>query len=71
MKYTIAQARALAGLSQKEIAKGLGVCEKTYIDYEKYRKIFRMDMAYKFSKITGIEMDQIIFFDKDVQKICS
>lgn len=71
MKYTIAQARALASLSQKEMAKMLGVCEKTYIDYEKYRKIFRMDVAYKFSKITGIEMDQIIFFDKDVQKICS
>ncbi|MEK4606587.1 helix-turn-helix domain-containing protein [Geobacillus sp. FSL W8-1251] len=71
MKYTIAQARALSGLSQREMAKRLGISEKTYIDYEKYRKVFRMDMAYKFSKITGIEMDEIIFFDKDVQKICS
>lgn len=71
MKYTIVQARALSGLSQREMAKRLGISEKTYIDYEKYRKVFRMDMAYKFSKITGIEMDEIIFFDKDVQKICS
>lgn len=71
MKYTIAQARMLAGLTQKEVAKKLGMCEATYLNYEKYRKIFRMDMAYKFSKITGIGMDQIIFFDEDIKEICS
>jgi putative transcriptional regulator len=71
MKYTIAQARMLAGFTQIEMAKKLGMSEKTYIQYEKYRRIFRMDTALKFSQLTKISMDDIIFFKDDVQKICS
>jgi putative transcriptional regulator len=71
MKYTIAQARILGGFTQNEMAKKLGMSEKTYIQYEKYRRIFRMDTAFKFSQLTNISMDNIIFFKEKVQKICS
>lgn len=71
MKYTIEQARILSGYTQAEMAKSLGMCEKTYIQYEKYRKIFRMDTAHRFSILTGVSMNDIIFFDEQLQKICS
>lgn len=71
MKYTLQQARILAGLTQVEMAEKLGMTEKTYIQYEKYRRIFRMDQGLAFSKYVKIPIDNIIFFDKELQKICS
>ncbi|WP_039914191.1 helix-turn-helix transcriptional regulator [Anaerococcus hydrogenalis] len=61
MKFTLRQARTFAGITQSEMAEKLGMTEKTYIQYEKYRRIFRMDDAYKFSEIVGIDLDKIIF----------
>lgn len=71
MRYTIAQARILAGLTQVKIADRLGMSEKTYIQYEKYRKVFRMNDGMNFSRITGIGLDSIIFFNHELQKNCS
>lgn len=71
MKYTLEQARILGGFTQVEMAKRLGMSEKTYIQYEKYRKVFRMDTAQKFVELTKIKMDDIIFFKGKLQKICS
>lgn len=71
MKYTIGQARILGGFTQAQIALRLGMSEKTYIQYEKYRKFFRMDVAARFVELTRISMSDIIFFNHDVQKICS
>lgn len=71
MKFTIAQARYLGGFTQVEMAEKLGMTEKTYIQYEKYRRVFRMDHAIKFVEATKIPMDQIIFFDDELQKKCS
>jgi len=71
LKYTIEQARILGGFTQVEMAKLLGMSEKTYIQYEKYRKVFRMDTAQKFVNATKIKMDNIIFFKIELQKICS
>lgn len=70
-KYTLAQARILAGFTQIEMAERLGMSEKTYIQYEKYRKVFRMNDGLNFSKTTGIPLDKIIFFEEELQKICS
>ncbi|EDP24817.1 helix-turn-helix transcriptional regulator [Parvimonas micra] len=67
MKFTLRQARTFAGITQSEMAEKLGMTEKTYIQYEKYRRIFRMDDAYKFSEIVGIDLDKIIFFDKELR----
>ena len=71
MKYTIEQARILGGFTQVEIAEKLGMSEKTYIQYEKYRKVFRMDVALKFVTVTKLNISDIIFFEGQLQKICS
>ncbi|WP_147536066.1 helix-turn-helix transcriptional regulator [Bacillus marasmi] len=71
MKYTIEQARILGGFTQVEMAKRLGMSEKTYIQYEKYRKIFRMDTALKFVTLTKVNAGDIIFFKGQLQRICS
>ncbi|MCO7175528.1 helix-turn-helix transcriptional regulator [Sporolactobacillus kofuensis] len=71
MRYTIAQARILAGLTQVKMAERLGMSEKTYIQYEKYRKVFRMNDGMNFSRITGIKLDSIIFFNPKLQINCS
>lgn len=70
MKYTIEQARILGGLTQVELSKKLDMTEKTYIQYEKYRRIFRVDHALKFVEATKIPMDKIIFFNDQLQKNC-
>ncbi|WP_036125900.1 helix-turn-helix transcriptional regulator [Lysinibacillus sphaericus] len=71
MQYTLEQARILAGLTQKEMAKKMKMSEKTYIQYEKYRRIFRMDQAYLFMKYVNVPFDSIIFFAGQLQKFCS
>lgn len=68
--YTIKQARQLAGMTQKEMAKELNVSESTYISYELYNTIMRMDTAMQFTKVTNISLDDI-FFAPDVQKKCT
>ena len=69
-KYTIEQARMLSGKTQVQMAEALSMSEATYIKYEKYRIVFRMDTAFLFSKITGIAIDDIIFFNSKLQKNC-
>ena len=71
MKYTLEQARILAGLTQKEMAKKMKMSEKTYIQYEKYRRIFRMDQAYNFMKFVDVPFESIIFFAGQLQNFCS
>ena len=71
MKYTIEQARILGGFNQVEIAERLHMAEKTYIQYEKYRRVFRIDTALDFVKATNIPLDNIIFFDNHVRKKCT
>ncbi|RKJ30801.1 XRE family transcriptional regulator [Butyricicoccus sp. 1XD8-22] len=71
MKYTLEQARILAGLTQKEMAQKMKMSEKTYIQYEKYRRIFRMDQAYLFMKHVNVPFDSIIFFAGQLQNFCS
>lgn len=71
MKYTIEQARILGGYTQVEMAERLGMSEKTYIQYEKYRRVFRMDIAFKFVVLTRVSINDIIFFEGQLQKICS
>lgn len=71
MKYTLEQARILTGLSQVEMAKKMKMSEKTYIQYEKYRRILRMDQGYLFAKQVDVPFDSIIFFAGQLQKFCS
>ena len=71
MNFTIKQAREYAGVSQVDMAEKLGMTETTYIQYEKYRRVFRMDTAFRFSEATGIPIEQLIFFEGQLQNFCS
>ncbi|MEV2910929.1 helix-turn-helix transcriptional regulator [Paenibacillus larvae] len=71
MKYTITQARLISGMSKVEVAAKLGMSEKTYNNYEQYNKVFRMDTAVQFVRLVKLKMEDIIFFQPKVQKICS
>lgn len=71
MMFTIEQARKYSGLTQEEIAERMGVTPKTYIQYEKYRRVFDMKQAFHFSALTGIGVDQLIFFEGQQQKFCT
>lgn len=67
-RYTIKQARQLAGKTQVGLARELGVSEATYIKLEKGRSIFRMDQAEKFSEIVKLPIDRIIFLNSNYGK---
>lgn len=71
MKYTLEQARILTGLTQLEMAKCMRMSEKTYIQYEKYRRVFRMDQGYKFAQNVNVPFNSIIFFAGQLQDFCS
>ncbi|WP_200125573.1 helix-turn-helix transcriptional regulator [Salicibibacter cibarius] len=70
MKYTLRQARMIGEMTQLEMANELNMSKKTYIQYEKYRKILRMDDAQKFVMASKIPFEEIIFFEDQVQKFC-
>ena len=62
-KYTLSQARMLAGITQADMAKRLGVSEATYVKYEKYRGYMRVDKAARFEQIVNLQGDdKVIFF---------
>ena len=71
MKFTLEQARILSGLSQIEMASRLGITEKTYIQYEKYRRVFRMDQAFEFMKHVTVPFKDVIFFENQVRNFRS
>ena len=71
MMFTLEQARKYKGLTQEELAQKMGFSKQNYFEYEKYRRIFDMKRAFRFAEITGIPVDQIIFFEGQVQKFCS
>lgn len=71
MKYTLEQARLLSDLTQVEMAAIMGMTEKTYIQYEKYRRILRMDQGYTFAKNVNVPFDSIIFFVGQLQNFCT
>lgn len=61
MKFTLKQARRYADLTQQEVADMLGIGLATYQTYEWGNSQMRMDKAKKFSKIVGIDLDNLIF----------
>lgn len=61
-KLSLKDARLKNKINQEKMASMLGMTKKTYIQYEKYRQVLRVDEANKFSKITKTPMENIIFF---------
>ncbi len=66
--YTVEQARNLKKISQKEMAKLLGLSENGYINKEKGLSRFYIDEALCFSKCVQIPFSEIIFFKKSCHK---
>lgn len=61
MKYTVKQARLLAGRTQKHMARSLGVHVQTYRKIEQNPEKATIKQAYIISKETGIPYDNIFF----------
>ncbi len=73
MKYTIAQARALASLSQKEMAKRLGVCEKptsTTRSIERFSDGYGVQILKNHRNRNGSDNFLIKMYRKSVVKGC-
>jgi DNA-binding XRE family transcriptional regulator len=60
MKYTMKQARQLAGLTQAEMAYRIGVSCTTYRSYEKAPCRVRAEMIVRFSKALKIPFEDIV-----------
>lgn len=70
-KITLAAARVNAGLTQKEAAKKLNICQKTLINYETGEKVPNWDMVNKIGKLYAFPVDFIFFGSQLRLKRCS
>ncbi|WDF81864.1 helix-turn-helix transcriptional regulator [Lacticaseibacillus pabuli] len=64
---TLEGARTNLHMSQEDVAKALGISAKTYIEYEKYRRVMRTDRAYAFSLLVKQPLQSIIFLPSDYE----
>lgn len=60
-KVTLAIARKIANLTQKELAKACNVSEGTVANWEKGKSEPTVGQAMLISEVTGIPLDSIIF----------
>lgn len=65
LKFSIKSARNNVNLTQSEMAKMLGVTKKTYSAYENGKTQMKINTALRFSEITKIPIDNIIFLNKN------
>ena len=61
MKYSVKQARLLAGLTQIQMAEKMGVHRDTYRKIESYPESATIEQGKQISAITGIGFDEIFF----------
>lgn len=61
MKFTVKQARSIAGKTQAGMARLLGIDRSTYIRIEKDPSRATVSQAKKISQETGIPVGQIFF----------
>src|SRR5438874_2135096 len=57
---SIKRARVLSGMSQRELAKHLGVSDKTVSAYEKGRAIPPSSTLTRISEITNVSISEIV-----------
>lgn len=62
MKRTIKGLRCDLGLTQKEMAKELGISEGTYVRYENYQTKVPFDVAIKICDLGKIENPREVRF---------
>lgn len=63
MQFTVKQARMLAEKTQGEIAAAIGVHRSTYIKLEANSDAMTIGQAKRFSRVTGIPLNNIFFGD--------
>lgn len=68
MIVTVKQARLLAGMTQAEISRELGVHVQTYAKYERDPDTMTIGRAKSFSATVRIPFDQI-FFDRILPEV--
>lgn len=68
MKWRLCACRVNAGYTQKEVAKILGVCEKTVVDWETGNTAPKIEKAQKMSELYGIPL-AYMDFSKEGNKV--
>jgi putative transcriptional regulator len=71
VKFTIEQARKHRGLTQNDVARRLGMTRRSYIDYEQYKRPFRIDKAFMLAEIVELDISDIFFFNPELHFKCS
>ncbi len=61
MEFTVKQARVFRGLTQREMAKKMGICCATYRKIEENPECATVKQAQMISDITEIPFDDIFF----------
>jgi len=69
LSKNIKKARTLSGLSQKELARRLGVSDKTVSAYETGRAIPPTPTLAKIAKITGVSVSEMMGIEKRKEKL--
>ena len=59
MRITLKAARINAGLSQKEVAKKLGVCRQTIIKWERDTGRLNIEKLQSLCRVYGVDMNDI------------
>lgn len=60
-KVTLPVARKIAGMTQNDLAKAIGVSESTILNWEKGRREPTISQAVAIGNAVGIPSDNIIF----------
>lgn len=60
-KVTLPVARKIAGMTQNDLAKAIGVSESTILNWEKGRREPTISQAVAIGNAVGIPYDNIIF----------
>jgi putative transcriptional regulator len=66
--FTVRQARTLAGLTQEQMAKQLGLPVNTYRRHELNPGMMRANTAVQLAQIANLPIDQI-FFGSNLPKV--
>ena len=61
MAIQLKAARVNANLTQKAVAKELGISKNSIVNYESYKSRPSVDLAKKFAKLYGMKVDDIIW----------
>ena len=61
-KLTWKAARINRSLTQKEVAKTLGISESMLIKYENYRIYPTVKLAVKMSELYGVNLSEMVLF---------